>query len=115
MTCDSTCTVACSQGTSRPFIQIVSAFAMSAEYRAGCETISRHSPRSAKDERGPGGGSAAIDRSQAESRGGAQEPPLVVHQDARQDGAPAAPESDAENREDPLDDCRADVDQGEVE
>src|SRR5207247_9307994 len=83
MTCERTCTVACSQGTRRPFIQIVSAFvkaipipsercdvaAKRLEYRAEGETISRRPappPGALQDQGRPGQRSPATEPPQTE-------------------------------------------------
>src|SRR6266852_1858132 len=119
MTWDRTCTVACSQGTRRPFIQIVSAFVkailisprwcvcvqVSSEYKAGGETISRHplrlappSARSAQHQGRPGSGTSPVDESEAMPPGGSHELGFVVHQDSGQDGAPARRQGGVDRR-----------------
>src|SRR5439155_26051258 len=117
MTWDRTCTVACSQGIRRPFIQIVSAFVkailisprrrvcvqVSSEYKAGGETISRHplrlatpSTRTAQHEGRPRPGTPPVDESEAMPPGGSHEVDFVVHQDSGEDGAPARRQGGAE-------------------
>src|SRR5882672_10675053 len=101
MTWDRTCTVACSQGIRRPFIQMVSAFVkailislrgrvrvqMSNEYKAGGETISRRplclaasSARSAQHHGRPGPGTTPVDEGEAMPASRSHEVDFVVHQ-----------------------------------
>src|SRR6266571_4755711 len=124
MTWDRTCTVACSQGTRRPFIQIVSAFVkailisrrkrvlvqVSSEYRAGGETISRcplrppaPSAGPAQDQGRPGAGAPPVDESKPKPASRSQEVGLVVHQDSGKDDAPAGREGGGQCRKDPVD------------
>src|ERR1051325_9628299 len=106
MTWDRTWTVACSHGTRRPFIQIVSALVKailippggslssepSREYRAEGEAISRlrggRSRRPAHDEGRPGTRAPALHEGETVPPRDPQEGRLVLHQKTRQDRPP---------------------------